>query len=133
MRIRPSVPGFGLQDSSYATAWAAARAARPRPRPEPAYQRLGPEVRVLAERSEAEIAPGAAPLVATFRFLAALAAVRLGVLRPVWRGERRGRPVLVVASVEDGSEYEVDDPQLGEAEAAAVDALLGAPGGGLIP
>ena len=120
MRIRPSGPGSGLDDSGYATAWAAARAARRRP--EPAYERLG--VRILAERSEAEVAPDAAPLVATLRFLAALAAVRLGDMRPVWRGERDGRRVLMVASVEDGVEYEVDDPGLGEAEDHAVDGLL---------
>ena len=64
-----------------------------------------------------------------FRFLASMVAVRIGTLREVRRGELRGRRVVVLASVQDGAQYAVDDPQLGAHEAAAVNGMLAALGG----
>src|SRR5207245_670407 len=88
LRIRPSRTGFGLDESTPAAPWVVASALLQRA--EPAYEGLEPELRSLAERSAADVEPEAEPLVATFRFLAALAAARLGAMRLVWRGERDG-------------------------------------------
>ncbi len=66
---------------------------------------------------------------AMFRFLNAMAAVRMGLVRELRRGELRGTRVVFLASEEDEEFYAVADPGLGEQEAAAVEELLRLLGG----
>src|SRR5262245_58866499 len=57
-----------------------------------------------------------------FRYLAALAAARAGLLREVGASERGGRRLARFACPRDWTTYEVEDPRLGAAEARLVEA-----------
>jgi hypothetical protein len=66
---------------------------------------------------------------ANSRYLVAMAAVQVGVLRELRRTARDGRPVVVLLDPRTERLHRMDDPQLGEAEPAAVDAMLRVLGG----
>ena len=55
-----------------------------------------------------------------FRFLCAMAAVKMGLLRELKRGDVRGTRVVYLISEEDERCYAVEDRQLRAPEAAAV-------------
>ena len=76
------------------------------------------------------VGPDPAETVAVFRFLVAMAAVRLGELRELGRVVREGRPVVILVDRQGERFYEVDAPQLGEAEPALVAEMLLVRGGG---
>jgi hypothetical protein len=67
--------------------------------------------------------------VTVFRFLVAMAAVRLGELRELERSLRDGRPVVILVDPHGERFYQIDDPQIEDAEPAAVEAMLGVLGG----
>ena len=92
----------------------------------PADESPAPEARALVDRRVAELGRAPAETVAVFRFLVAMAAVRLG---EVPRVVRDGRPVVTLVDPRGERFYQLDDPRLGGAEAAAVEAMLGVPGG----
>ena len=88
---------------------------------QPAYASLDPEARALVDRWAAELDGAPDGTIRMFRFLVAMVAVREGALREVARGEREGRPVVVLVSEEDEAVYYVEDPRLlPEAEREAV-------------
>ena len=91
---------------------------------QPAYESLNPEARALIDTWVAELGRAPAETVAVFRFLVAIAAVRLGELRELRRLVRDGRPVVILVDALGERFYQVDDPQLGSAEPAVVDAML---------
>src|SRR5205814_8048767 len=96
---------------------------------QPAYESLDPEAKALVDRWVAELGREPAETVAVFRFLVAMAGVRLGELREVRRGARDGRPVVILVDPESETFYQLDDPRLGAAEPALVDEMLRVLGG----
>jgi hypothetical protein len=78
----------------------------------------------------AELGREPAAAAAIFRFLVAMAAAKVGELRVMKRLVRDGRPVVILVDPEREMFYWVEDPQLGEAEPALVDAMLRVLGGG---
>src|SRR5689334_15455584 len=96
---------------------------------QPAYESLDPEVRAVVDRRAAVLAGEPEDTLRMFRFLVSMVAVRLGALREVARLVRDGRRVVILVSERDERLYQVDDPQLGDHEAAAVDGMVAALGG----
>jgi hypothetical protein len=97
---------------------------------QPAYESLVPEARALVDRWVADLGKEPAETVAVCRFLVAMVVVKLGELREVKRTARDGRPVVILVDPQSENFYQVDDPQLGDAEPAAVGAMLRVLGGG---
>jgi predicted TIM-barrel fold metal-dependent hydrolase len=88
------------------------------------YDALGLEAKAVVDRWVAELDRVPAETATVFRFLLAMAAVRLGTVRELRRLVRDGRPVVILVDPHSENFYPVDDPQLGDAEPAAVDAML---------
>lgn len=91
---------------------------------QPAYDQLAPDARALVDRWARELEGENADVVRMWRFLAAMAAVKLGALREVRRGELDGRAIVVLHDPETESLYQVEDPRLGEAEAELVSEMV---------
>lgn len=60
-----------------------------------------------------------------FAFLATMALVKAGAYHLVFRGEREGRRVVIASLPYTEQIFEVLDPEYGEAEDAAVAAMMG--------
>ena len=96
----------------------------------PSYDALDPDAKALVDRWVADLDRAPAETATVFRFLLAMAAVRLGTVRELRRMVRNGKPVIVLVVPEQETFYQLDDPQLGDAEPALIDAMLGVLGGG---
>jgi hypothetical protein len=94
-----------------------------------AYESLDSEAGALVDRWVAELGREPAETVAIFRFLAAMAAVRVGELRELEHVVRDDRAVVILVVPQGEGFYQVDDPRFGEAEPALVDAMRRVLGG----
>jgi hypothetical protein len=95
----------------------------------PSYDALEPEAKALVDRWVAGLASAPVESATVFKFLLAMVSVRLGTVRELRRLVREGRPVVILVDPASDNCYQLNDPQLGEAEPAAVDALLRMLGG----